>query len=380
MKLVRFTPAAFALLVAPMLASCEPSDDMPPPATARQVAGAGQDDIPPAPQPAAASTDGTSSSADYASGEYTIGADTDSYDDNDPAALTDFHGTLDPYGAWVDDGTYGTVWVPSSGVVGPDFVPYATAGHWVYDDDWIWVSDYPWGWAPFHYGRWVFIEGRGWGWVPGRVYRGAWVSWGVDDGYTYLGWYPMAPAFVWFGGVAVVYPVYVGPRWVYCPRGEVFVGNVGARVIAGPAAGRVAGNVRPYVPATPGVAGGPPPQRLGYSAAQIPHPTGAVATNLQQARSFARPSTAQSIGGSSATRVAAPAARPAAGQFVTRPPITRAPAAVQRVPQGPVSARPVAPNVAPAPVYRATPAPGFRPRSSAPAPHFSGGGGGGHHR
>ena len=163
----------------------------------------------------------------YASPEYTLGEDTDAYDDNDPSALTDFRQTLDPYGTWTDDPTYGTVWVPSQSAVGADFTPYATAGHWVYDDDYVWVSDYDWGWAPFHYGRWVLIDGRGWAWIPGRVYRGAWVGWGVDDGYGYVGWYPLAPPFLWFGGVAVGYAFAIGPRWAYCPHGEVFSPVVG---------------------------------------------------------------------------------------------------------------------------------------------------------
>jgi hypothetical protein len=97
-------------------------------------------------------------------GEVAIGGSQDSqvdYSDTDPSALTDFHSTLDPYGTWVDDPTYGTVWVPSSGVVGADFTPYVSAGHWVYDDEYIWVSDYSWGWAPFHYGRWTYMGGMG---------------------------------------------------------------------------------------------------------------------------------------------------------------------------------------------------------------------------
>ena len=98
----------------------------------------------------------------YASGEYTLGEDSDAYDDNDPAALTDFRQTLDAHGTWVDDPTYGTVWFPSPSEVGPDFTPYSSAGHWVYDTDYAWVSDYSWGWVQFHYGRWVFIERRGW--------------------------------------------------------------------------------------------------------------------------------------------------------------------------------------------------------------------------
>jgi hypothetical protein len=78
------------------------------------------------------------------------------YQDTDPSALSDFRSTLDPYGTWTEDPTYGTVWVPSPTVVGSDFTPYVSAGHWAYDDDYVWVSDYQWGWAPFHYGRWVW--------------------------------------------------------------------------------------------------------------------------------------------------------------------------------------------------------------------------------
>jgi hypothetical protein len=100
-----------------------------------------------------------------------VGDTGDEYDDADPSALSDFHGALDPHGSWADDGKYGTVWVPSANVVGNDFVPYRTGGHWVYGDDYTWVSDYDWGWAPFHYGRWVSIEGRGWGWIPGESTR-----------------------------------------------------------------------------------------------------------------------------------------------------------------------------------------------------------------
>jgi len=80
--------------------------------------------------------------------------------------------TLDPYGNWVEDATYGTAWVPSPTVVGDDFTPYQTAGHWAYDDDYVWVSEYSWGWAPFHYGRWVYVGGVGWEWIPGRTYAG----------------------------------------------------------------------------------------------------------------------------------------------------------------------------------------------------------------
>ena len=59
----------------------------------------------------------------YATDEVRVGESTTEYVDTDPSALGDFRQTLDPYGQWVEDGTYGTVWVPAAAVVGPDFVP-----------------------------------------------------------------------------------------------------------------------------------------------------------------------------------------------------------------------------------------------------------------
>ena len=104
----------------------------------------------------------------------------DDYADDDPSALTDFQQPLAGHGDWVQDLTYGTVWVPSSAEVGADFAPYQSAGQWAMADtgDWMWQSDYAWGYVPFHYGRWVWA-GNYWGWIPGRTYAPAWVSWRV---------------------------------------------------------------------------------------------------------------------------------------------------------------------------------------------------------
>jgi hypothetical protein len=303
----------FGLVLAcslPVAAACDPGDEMPPPRTAAAPAAEGTEPASPPPADEQPQSDPTGM---YASGEYTIGEETDAYDDNDPSALTDFKPALDPYGTWADDPKYGTVWVPAPSVVGADFVPYQTAGHWAYDDDYVWVSDYDWGWAPFHYGRWVWIEGRGWAWVPGRVYRGAWVAWGVDDGWGYVGWYPLAPSFFWFGGVGVAYTFPIGPHWVYCPRGEIFSPVVGTRIVAGPAVVSIGARVRPFVPASPGVGGGPPPARLGYAQAQIPHATGAGVGAIARAQQFARPSTAQALGARAPSRAAWGAGGRAAG-------------------------------------------------------------------
>src|SRR5208283_3384943 len=110
-----------------------------------------------------------------------------------------FYDDLSPYGMWVEYPNYGYVWIPN-GV--PGFSPYATAGHWVLTDDgWTWVSDYPWGWAAFHYGRWDYDNGYGWFWVPGDEWGPAWVSWRRSPGY--YGWAPLRPGVsisVTFGG------------------------------------------------------------------------------------------------------------------------------------------------------------------------------------
>lgn len=240
------------------------------------------------------------------SSDVQVGADSSEYADTDPAALTDFHSALDPHGTWADDSTYGTVWTPSSTAVGSDFAPYVTAGHWAYDDDYVWVSDYDWGWAPFHYGRWVYIPGRGWSWIPGRTYAGAWVSWRYPyDGWGYVGWAPIPPTWYWHRGVAVGIGFVPPAPYVFCPTGHLFHPGVGAHIVTGGQVPVVASHTRPYVPASPTVGGhalarpsvgGPAPRTLGVNDAQIVHSSRENNRGLTQARQFARPSTAASLG------------------------------------------------------------------------------------
>ena len=388
MKTSRFALlSVFVVTFAPALAACDPGDDGPPPQTPQNATqgpvvdrnpGAGltgdnglQGSVGP---------DGTQ----YASQEYSIGDDqnADSYDDSDPSALTDFHAALDSNGTWVDDGVYGTVWVPSTTVVGPDFVPYSTAGHWVYDDDYVWVSDYEWGWAPFHYGRWVWIDGRGWAWIPGRVYRGAWVAWSVNDGYSYVGWAPMGPAFIWVGGSAVIWTNYYAPRYVYCGRGEVFSPTVGSRVVYGDRASNIAQGMHPYTPATPGVGGGPQPASLGYAATAVPR-SNPQSAGLARAQQFSRPSTATSLGAHAPTRVTTPSSVSTG----MRPPAS---AGTHGVPGGQTMPHPppvtggrkyVPPTSTPAPRPPPSMGGGGRFGGGGGAGHGGGtGGGGGHHR
>jgi hypothetical protein len=196
--------------------------------------------------------------AAQATGEIAVGADTDEYADTDPSALTEFKPALEGHGAWVDDATYGTLWVPSEAEVGTDFVPYTTAGHWTYDDDtsWVWVSDYSWGWAPFHYGRWVNVSRHGWAWIPGRTYAGAWVTWRSGVGYDYVGWSPMGPDWYWYNGYAVGWTYGYSPYYSYCHHDHLYSPGVSHHVVRGAAAREHEGRTRPYVAANPSVGGG----------------------------------------------------------------------------------------------------------------------------
>jgi hypothetical protein len=228
------------------------------------------------------------------------------YSDADPSALGDFRSTLDPYGNWVDDPTYGSVWVPSPSVVGDGFTPYASAGHWAYDDDYVWVSDYDWGWAPFHYGRWVYAGPMGWEWIPGRTYAGAWVSWryGVGD-WGYVGWAPLGPTWCWRGGVAVGMGFVPRAPYSFVGAHELFAPAIGGRLITGPQVSVVASHTQPFVPASSRVSsslgmrfavGGPPLAALHIAPSAAAHVSAATNRGLAQAQAFARPSTAVALG------------------------------------------------------------------------------------
>lgn len=105
-----------------------------------------------------------------------------------------FYDALAPYGTWVQRPGYGRVWVPSPAIVGSDFMPYASAGNWQYSDvGWMFVSQWDWGWAPFHYGGWYFDPLYGWAWVPDTIWGPAWVDWRFGGGL--IGWAPLLPRF-----------------------------------------------------------------------------------------------------------------------------------------------------------------------------------------
>jgi hypothetical protein len=107
------------------------------------------------------------------------------------ASYNTFYTKLEPYGAWREAGDYGYVWQPREAESSRSWRPY-TNGHWVYTDaGWTWISDEPFGWATYHYGRWTRLHNIGWVWVPGDEWAPAWVSWRKSN--DYVGWAPLPP-------------------------------------------------------------------------------------------------------------------------------------------------------------------------------------------
>src|SRR5438105_2197892 len=102
-----------------------------------------------------------------------------------------FYTKLESHGAWLETADYGYVWQPREAESSRTWRPY-TNGRWVYTDaGWTWISEEPFGWATYHYGRWTRLRGIGWIWVPGQQWAPAWVSWRKSN--DYVGWAPLPP-------------------------------------------------------------------------------------------------------------------------------------------------------------------------------------------
>ena len=244
------------------------------------------------------------------------------FDDADSDAVRLFHDVLAPYGTWTDDSRLGLVWIPSREVIGDTFVPYGTHGRWTYRElvavsdgghapyhEWVWVSDLPWGWVTFHYGRWAYTGDRGWAWIAGRRYAGAWVDWraphaGVDG---MVGWGPTPPAHVWrispgprptrarlfapldprdAALVPVPYVAFATP-YTYARARDVFAPDLGSKLLSAHAALAVAHATDPSA--------APSPEHLGFRLEDVPAPP-LMDRGLQQAWMLATPATASAIG------------------------------------------------------------------------------------
>lgn len=124
-----------------------------------------------------------------------------------------FYEELSPYGYWDRDPSYGDIWYPN---VGRDFRPYGTNGYWTMTEYGnTWVSNYDWGWAPFHYGRWIYTPSNRWAWIPGYEWGPAWVEW--RSGADYYGWAPMQPSVR--VSVSVGLPLNF---WVFIPARRIY--------------------------------------------------------------------------------------------------------------------------------------------------------------
>ena len=101
-----------------------------------------------------------------------------------------FYEPLADYGSWFNTADYGYVFQPTI-VRDISWRPY-TRGRWAFTDQgWTWVSNEPFGWACYHYGRWALLRNQGWVWIPGDEWAPAWVTWRESPGY--VGWAPLPP-------------------------------------------------------------------------------------------------------------------------------------------------------------------------------------------
>ena len=105
-----------------------------------------------------------------------------------------FYEGLNPHGRWMETREYGFVWQPFA-VRDLNWRPYAL-GRWADSDQgWTWMSDEPFGWATYHYGRWALLQNHGWIWVPGDTWAPSWVAWRSND--DVVGWTPLPPETVY---------------------------------------------------------------------------------------------------------------------------------------------------------------------------------------
>jgi hypothetical protein len=100
-----------------------------------------------------------------------------------------FYSSLSPHGEWIEVEPGFRVWHPL--YVSHNWRPYLL-GRWIWTEyGWYWMSNEPFGWITYHYGRWYYDDYYGWIWIPDDVWGPAWVEWRYDD--SYIGWAPLPP-------------------------------------------------------------------------------------------------------------------------------------------------------------------------------------------
>ena len=98
--------------------------------------------------------------------------------------------TLSQFGKFIQNSTYGEVWVPT--VTPAGWHPYEPC-HWFNTRQWGWYYDdrSPWGSIVHHYGRWKHDGQTGWMWIPGSEFSPGWVMWRTNP--DWIGWIPTPP-------------------------------------------------------------------------------------------------------------------------------------------------------------------------------------------
>jgi Family of unknown function (DUF6600) len=145
-----------------------------------------------------------------------------------------FYSSLDPYGEWITIRSGTQVWRPLH--VAVTWRPYFH-GRWVWTDDgWYWVSEEPWSWAVYHYGRWDYDSEYGWVWIPGYDWAPAWVEWRM--GGSCVGWAPLGSYAAFRAGFGVYFThswmipanhwTFVDARYIDAPNVYRYVYPVGS--------------------------------------------------------------------------------------------------------------------------------------------------------
>ena len=136
-----------------------------------------------------------------------------------------FYDDLASYGNWIERPSYGWVWTPRA--VASSWRPYQN-GHWAATDaGWVWVTDEPYGWATYHYGRWYEDSELGWSWVPGDTWGPSWVS--FQEGNDYVGWAPLPPGVnvgVGFSGGGYAYGI-APAAYLFVPERDFLAPRLG---------------------------------------------------------------------------------------------------------------------------------------------------------
>jgi hypothetical protein len=153
-----------------------------------------------------------------------------------------FYTSLSPYGQWFET-SFGYAWRPLH--VGHGWRPYIN-GQWAWTDyGWYWISNEPFGWATFHYGRWVYDDYYGWIWIPDDVWGPAWVEWRYDN--DYIGWAPLPPYATFSINVGITFSQHwIAPvhYWNFVPCGHFTTTRLVDYVQAPERTRRIFGNTR----------------------------------------------------------------------------------------------------------------------------------------